>query len=225
AVFDGVAVVDPAHLPENRVPPPVEIRQITAGHTDYPLQAHVQLPPRNRELQIDYTALSFAAPERVRFRYRLEGFDKDWVEAGARRRAVYTDLPPAQYQFRVIACNNDGLWNQAGAALEFSIEAAFYQTTWFRFLCAVAFLLFLWSLHVLRLRRMADQMNVRFGERLAERTRIAGEMHDTLLQNISGFALQLEGLSKTVSGPARDRLREVRRQAEQCLREAREFVW
>jgi len=225
AVLDGVAVVDPAHLPENRLPPPVEIRQITAGHTDYPIQAHVQLPAHTRELQIDYTAQSFAAPEKVRFRYRLEGYDKDWIDAGARRQAVYTNLPAANYQFRVIACNNDGVWNEAGAAWEFSIKAPVYQTNWFRFLCSVAFGILLWSLNVLRLRRTAAQINVRFEERFAERTRIAGEMHDTLLQDISGFALQLEGLSKTVSSPDKERVRDIRKQAEQCLREAREFLW
>jgi signal transduction histidine kinase/ligand-binding sensor domain-containing protein len=225
AVFDGVAVVDPAHLAENRLSPPVAIRQITAGHTDYPIQARLQLPPHTRELQIDYAAMSFAVPEKVRFRYRLEGFDRDWVDAGARRQAVYTNLPPDHYRFRVIACNNDGVWNEAGAVWEFSIKPAYYQTNWFRWLCAVACALFLWSLHVLRLRRMAAQMNVRFTERLAERTRIAGDMHDTLLQNIAGFALQLDGLSKTVSSPAKERIRDIRRQAEQCMREAREFVW
>src|SRR5205085_10296502 len=104
-------------------------------------------------------------------------------------------------------------------------KAAFYQTNWFRFLCAAASALVLGSLHMLRLRRMAAQMNFRFKERLAERTRIAGEMHDTLLQDISGLSLQLEGLSKTVSSPAKERVRDIRRQAEQCLREAREFVW
>ncbi len=225
AVFNGVAVINPARLPENRLPPPVQIEQITTGQTAYPINSHVQLPALTKELQIDYTALSFAAPEKVRFRYRLEGFDREWVDAGGRRQAVYTNLPPKHYRFRVIACNNDGVWNEAGAAFEFLIQPAFYQTNWFRLLCVTGFALLLWSLHGLRLRRVAAQLNMRFEERLAERTRIAGNIHDTLLQNISGFALQLDGLSKTVSDPARARLRYLREQAEQCLRDAREFVW
>ena len=225
AVFDGVAVVDPRHLPENRLAPPVQIEQITAGPTAYPIGLNLRLPPLTKELQIDYTALSFTVPEKVRFRYRLEGFDRDWVDAGGRRQAVYTNLPPKHYRFQVVASNNDGVWNQAGAALEFLILPAFYQTNWFRLLCVTGFALLLWSLHGLRLRRLAAQLNIRFEERLAERTRIAREIHDTVLQNISGFALQLDGLSKTVSAPVRDRLRDLREQAEQCLREAREFVW
>jgi signal transduction histidine kinase len=225
AVFDGVAVIDPKHLPENRLRPPVQIEQITAGHTANSNNSHLELPPLTKELQIDYTALSFAAPEKVRFRYRLEGFDKEWTDAGARRQAEYTNLPPKHYQFRVIASNNDGVWNETGASVEFSIQPAYYQTNWFRLAFIAGFAQLLWSLHGIRLRRMAAQLNVRFEERLAERTRIAGEMHDTLLQNISGFALQLDGLSKTVSAPVRDRLHDLREQAEQCLREAREFVW
>jgi len=225
AVFDGVAVIDPLRLAENRLPPPVQIEQITAGQTAYPIHSRLELPPLTKELEIDYTALSFTDPDRVRFHYRLEGFDKDWVDAGARRQAVYTNLPPERYRFRVIACNNDGVWNESGASFEFSIQPAFFQTNWFRFVCATGLALLLWGLHGLRLRRMAAQMNIRFEERLAERTRIAREIHDSLLQNLAGFGLQLDGLSKTVSAPARDRLRELRQQAEQCLREAREFVW
>src|SRR5207253_508275 len=135
-----------------------------------------------------------------------DGFDKEWVDAGNRRQAIYTNLPPRRYCFHVVACNNDGVWNTTGASCEFTIQAAFFQTNWFMFACAGGFALMLWNLHVFRLRRMAAQMNIRFEERLAERTRIAREIHDTLLQTISGLALQLEGLSKTVSAPARDRL-------------------
>jgi len=225
AVFDGVAVVDPARLPENRLPPPVQIERITAGHKEYSFESPPRLPALTREIQIDYAALSYAAPERVRFRYKLEGFDKEWMDAGGRRQAVYTNLPPRHYQFHDIACNNDGIWNESGASFAFSIQPAFFQTSWFLGLCAAGFAFLLWSLHGLRVRRVAAQMNIRFEERLAERTRIAREMHDSLLQNIAGFALQLEGLSKTVATPARDRLRDLREQAEHCLREAREFVW
>ena len=227
AVLDGVAVVDPNHLPENRLPPPVKIEEITAGHTTYSINPNLRLPALTKELRIDYTALSFVAPNRVRFRYRLDGFDKEWNDDAGRRQAVYTNLPPKRYTFRVIACNNDGVWNDAGASCEFSINPAFYQTNWFRFLCLCGFSLLLWSLHLLRLRKMEAAVNLRYQERLAERTRIAREMHDTLLQNICGFALQLDGLAKmaTIPALAKDHLHEIRREAELCLREAREFVW
>ncbi|MGD1098402.1 MAG: two-component regulator propeller domain-containing protein, partial [Bryobacteraceae bacterium] len=226
-VLDGVAVVDPRHLPENRVPPPVQIEQILADHKLYPMGSGMKLPALTKDVQIDYTAFSFVAPERVRFRYRLEGYDREWNEVEGRRQAVYTNLPPRQYRFQVIASNNDGVWNEAGAALLFSIQPAFYQTNWFRLLCVAAFAFLLWALYRLRARQIAAQLGLRFEDRLAERTRIARELHDTLLQNIAGFALQLGGLSKTVTEPAsaKDRLRDLRQQAEEWLREARESVW
>jgi len=227
AVLDGVAVIDPQHIPENRLPPPVTIDAITAEHTTYAIGPNLRLPALTRELRIDYTALSFVAPNKVRFRYRLDGYDKQWKDDPGLRQAVYTNLPPRHYTFRVMACNNDGVWNETGASYDFSIAPAVYQTTWFLLLCTGAFGLLLWSLHRLRLRKMAAVLDLRYRERLAERTRIAREMHDSLLQNICGFALQLDGLAKMATIPvsARNHLREIRQEAELCLREAREFVW
>jgi signal transduction histidine kinase len=204
----------------------VKIEGISAGVTSYPALAGLKLAPLTREVRIDYTALSFVAPEKVRFRYRLDGFDTAWHD-GAGRQAVYTNLPPRGYRFRVTACNNDGIWNEAGAAYDFSIAPAFYQTSWFLVLCAAVCVLLLWSAHQFRLRQMHVRMNAAFQERLAERTRIAREMHDSLLQNLSGVSLQLDGISKSPSLPdtARRRLHDIRDDAEMCLREAREFVW
>ena len=227
AVIDGVAVVDPNHLPENRLPPPVKIEEITAGHTTYSVNPNLRLPALTKELRIAYTAPSFVAPNKVRFRYRLDGFDKEWNDDDGLRQAVYTNLPPRRYTFRVIACNNDGVWNNAGASADFSIDPAFYQTNWFRFACVCGLSLLLWSLHRLRLRKMETALNLLYQERISERTRIAREMHDSLLQNICGLALQLDGLAKLAAIPAfaRDQLHEIRRETERCLREAREFVW
>jgi signal transduction histidine kinase/ligand-binding sensor domain-containing protein len=227
ALFDGVAVVNPKRLPENRLPPPVKIEEITAGPTGYSVHPNLRLPPLTRELRIDYAAMSFVAPEKVRFRYRLEGFDNDWKDDAGGRQAVYTNLPPRHYRFRVIACNNDGVWNNAGAACDFWIEPAFHQTRWFQLLCLCAFALLVWTGYRFRIRQMSRRLILEFQTRLDERTRISREMHDTLLQNICGFALQLDGLSKasTIPAAARERLREIRREAEDCLREAREFVW
>src|SRR6201996_5124114 len=105
------------------------------------------LPPLARDLEIDYTALSFVAPEKVLFRYKLEGFDRNWQQAGTRRQAFYTNLPLRNYRFRVMACNNSGVWNEAGTLLDISIAPAFYQTTWFRALCTATFLGMLWVLY------------------------------------------------------------------------------
>ena len=228
ATFDGVAVVNPNHLPENRIPPPVRIEEITAGQTRYSADSRLQLPPLTKELRINYTALSFVAPEKVRFRYRLDGFDREWKEdTTGGRQAVYTNLPPNRYTFRVIAANNDGVWNETGAALDFSIRPAFYQTRAFEALCAAAIALVLWLGYRMRLRQMRGRMTVQFETKMKERTRIAREMHDSLLQELAGFAAELEGLAKLASLPvvAKERLRDVRRQVERCAREAREFVW
>src|SRR5437868_14308345 len=113
--YDGAAVVDPQHLPFNSVVPQVHIEQIIADREPYGASSQARLPPLVRDLRIDYTALSLGAPEKLRFRYQLEGRAEDWVDAGNRRQAFYSDLSPGRYRFRVIASNNNGAWNQAGA--------------------------------------------------------------------------------------------------------------
>lgn len=227
AVGEGVAVVDPKHLPRNQLAPPVAIEKVAADGKDYPISSALRLPARTRDLEIDYAAFSFVAPEKVRFRYTLDGLESVWHEAGARRQVAYTNLPPNNYHFRVTAANNDGVWNETGASFYFVVLPAFYQTAWFKLLCAAALMLLFWGLYRLRLRQIHAQMKLRFEGRLAERTRIANELHDDLLQNISGFGLQLDGLSKIVSDPDRvkGRIRDLREQTEQWLHETRETVW
>jgi len=127
--MDGVSVVDPRHLPFNKLPPPVHVEQITADRKAYDatlaVNGQMRLPPLVRDLEIDYTALSLVAPEKVRFRYKLEGWDRDWQDAGTRRQAFYTNLSPRKYRFRVTACNNSGVWNEAGTFLDFSVAPAY----------------------------------------------------------------------------------------------------
>jgi signal transduction histidine kinase/ligand-binding sensor domain-containing protein len=222
-VFDGVAIVDPRHLPENSLPPSIEIDRIIADGKTFSPESGLRLPVGAKDLQIDYTTFSFVDPSRVRFRYRLEGYAGGWNDVNGRRQAFLSNLPPRRYRFRVIASNNDGIWNEAGATLDFVIQPAFYQTNWFRLGCIAMFFALLWLCYRWRLQHVEAKLNLLFEERLSERTRIARELHDTLLQSIAGFALQLEALSKIVTEPssARDRLREMRRQAEGCLRDAR----
>ena len=114
-----------------------------------------------RDLQIDYTALSLVAPEKVHFKYKLEGQDPDWKEVINDRQAQYTNLPPRHYRFRVIACNNSGVWNETGDSLEFSIDPAFYQTNWFRALCAAVFLALLWVAYRFRIRQLQRRVQHR----------------------------------------------------------------
>jgi signal transduction histidine kinase/ligand-binding sensor domain-containing protein len=188
---NGVALqmIDPGHLTGNALPPPVHVEQVVADRKNYSPRKDLRLPPLTRDLEIDYTALSFVVPQKVRFRYKLEGRDAAWEEPGSRRQAFYTDLGPGKYRFRVIACNNDGVWNDAGATLDFIVTPAWYQTNSFRILCLVTGVVILVALHKLRLRQHARTISIRFDERLAERTRMARDLHDTLLQTIQGGKL------------------------------------
>jgi PAS domain S-box-containing protein len=154
---EGVQVVDPHHLPVNKISPPVYIDQVTADRKAYDAAQGLRLPPLVRDLAIDFTALSFVAPEKVRFRYKLEGYDNEWQEAGNRRQAFYTNLAPRNYRFRVVASNNSGVWNEAGALLDFFIAPAFYQTNWFRLACVAVFLALLLMLYQLRIRQLQRQ--------------------------------------------------------------------
>jgi signal transduction histidine kinase len=190
--WDGVTAIDPLHLPINRVVPPVHIEQIIADGKIYPSTAGLRLPARSRDLTIEYTALSLVAPEKVRFRFKLEGQDPDWREVVNVRRAQYSNLAPGSYRFRVIAANNSAVWNEQGAALDFSIAPAYWQTSWFRAVCLAAFLIVLWGLYLLRLRQIARVFNARLEERVDERTRIARDLHDTLLQSFQGLLLRFQ---------------------------------
>jgi len=189
---EGVQVIDPRHLVVNKLVPPVRIEQISANHEVYwrnitgAANSNLHLPPRIRDLQIDYTALSLVAPEKVHFKYKLEGQDEDWQEKINDRQAEYTNLAPRHYRFRAIACNNSGLWNQTGDSLEFTIDPAFYQTNAFRAVCAVLFAALLWAAYQFRVHQLQRAFRMRLEERVGERTRIARELHDTLLQSFQG---------------------------------------
>jgi signal transduction histidine kinase/ligand-binding sensor domain-containing protein len=191
--LDGASIVDPRRLPLiNKLPPPVHIEEVIADDNTYDVSNGVRLLAGVRHLDIDYTALSLVVPEKVRFRVKLEGQDKDWRELVNVRHVEYTNLPPKRYKFRVLACNNSGVWNEEGAALDFVIPPAWYQTNWFRALCVAAFLALLWAMYQLRLRQLARQFNMRLEERVGERTRIARDLHDTLLQSFHGLVFRFQ---------------------------------
>lgn len=210
----GVVAFDPAALPRNRLAPPVHITALRGDGRDYPVRDGLRLEPGTGALEIDFTALSYRAPERVRFRYRLEGVDGGWHEPEYRRSAYYTNLTPGRYRFRVMAANDDGVWNETGASLSFEQAPSLTQTAWFRFLCAAVLAAGLWLLHRMRLRRMARRVRLQMTERLAERERIARELHDTVLQSVQGLVLTF--------GAAVQRLRaEERKPLEQALDQAR----
>jgi ligand-binding sensor domain-containing protein len=178
----SIQMQDPDRLYENPLPPPVYVGGVVADHKRFDATSFVKVPALSRDLEIDYTAPSFSVPQKVRFRYMLEGRDREWQDAGTRRQAFYTDLKPGHYRFRVTACNSHGVWNQTRASLDFVVLPAYYQTWWFRALCVAAFLALLWGLYQFRLRQLARQFNFRLEERVNERTRIARDLHDTMLQ-------------------------------------------
>jgi signal transduction histidine kinase len=225
--FDGVSVIDPQHFPFNKLPPPVQIEQVTADRKTYDAAQGLRLPPLVRDLAIDYTALSFVAPEQVKFRYKLEGYDNDWQDAGNRRQAIYTNLPPRAYRFRLMASNNSGVWNEEGALLDFSIAPALYQTTWFRLALVVLFLALLWAAYMFRVRQLAMQFNRTLEARVSERTRIARDLHDTLLQSFQGLLLRFQSASKILPArpdDAKQRLDSALEQAVEAITEGRDAV-
>jgi ligand-binding sensor domain-containing protein len=169
ALTTGLVSIDPLQIKRNPLPPPVTIWSVSAGGTQYPAASQPRLPVHTTNVHIDYTAGSLTIPERVSFRYKLEGSDRDWQYAGNRREVFYTNLGPGPYTFRVIAANNDGVWNMTGASVRFTIAPAFYQTAWFYALCALVSLAFLRFLYMIRIRQLSGQGRSRPGRRLIDR--------------------------------------------------------
>jgi signal transduction histidine kinase len=158
----------------------------------------------------------------VTFRYILDGYDREWVEAGTRREAFYTNLPPGRFRFRVIAANSDGIWSSQGASLDFTIEPRFYQRRWFFPLVGLLAGLIIWLGYQMRVRNLRRQFNLV----LSERTRIARELHDTLLQGLSGVTMQLQALwTRFPSSAERHTLQDIIKDAGNCLVEARRSLW
>jgi ligand-binding sensor domain-containing protein/signal transduction histidine kinase len=220
---DGIAVIDPARIRGNPLPPPVVIEQILIDGRPVDINSASEIAFRGRELQIAYTGLSLVAPERVRFRYKLDGFDRTWTDAGTRRNVVYVNLPPGRYRFHVLACNNDGVWNTSGAGLAFRLAPYFYQTTWFAASCVGALALLIWGFHRLRVQRLVS----RFQLVAQERARVTRELHDSLLQGFSGVVYQLEAAARLfASNPelSKERLERAINQADQSLGETRRTI-
>ncbi|MGA8668824.1 MAG: two-component regulator propeller domain-containing protein, partial [Terracidiphilus sp.] len=231
---EGVQIVDPHHLASNKLPPPVHIEKVIADHKTYwqnlpgsVAVSNPRLPPRTRDLEIDYTALSLIAPDQVHFKYRLEGQDPDWREVINDRQAQYSNLPPGPYRFHVIASNNSGVWNAQGDALEFSIAPAFYQTNWFRVLCAALVLALVWAIYQIRVSQLRHDFALTLGARVQERTSLARELHDTLLQSFQGLMLRFEIVSQLLPDrpiEAKEKLEGAMKQAADAITEGRDAV-
>jgi signal transduction histidine kinase len=220
--------VDPAHFPVNAAPPPVALERFAVDDVDQSLRgtgSSIQVPAGHVHFQFDYAGLSFVAPQKVRYRYRLEGFDRDWTEAGARRSAFYTNIPAGRYTFKVQAANNDGVWNAEGAGLEFELRPHFYRTVWFYALLLAAAAGMVLLVLKLRLKRAEREFNAVLGER----NRIAREIHDTLAQGYVGISVQLEVLAELLrmnkAEAAAKHLDSTRGYVREGLAEARQSIW
>ena len=214
----GVIVVNPGQMRRNLHPPPVRVEEVQVNGQEVNPDRIPELPPGRTNLYFRYTALSFASPSRITFRHQLEGFDKGWVEAGARREAFYTNLPAGSYRFRVSAANLDGPWHEAGHIVELTLDPYFYQRGWFLPLVAGSIALAGWIAFRLRVLQVKARLNAV----LAERSRIARELHDTLIQGFSGVTMQMQALAARLHlSPERKTLDEIIQDAGYCLREAR----
>jgi len=223
----GLSVVNPAQITDYSLPALPHIEAITADNNTANLAASVRIPPSPRRITFEYTGLSLAAPGRIQFRYFLEGFDSSWSQPVAAREAVYTNLGPGSYRFRLVASNSEGLWNGPETAIALNVAPAYYQTYWFRLSCIAAFLGMLAAAYQLRLRQVAQQFNMRLEERVGERTRIARELHDTLLQSFHGLLLRFQAATNLLPGRPEEAKRSFESaidQAAQAITEGRDAV-
>jgi len=222
-----VQMADPSRLSKKALRAQTYIESVVADRKEFEAKPNLKVPPNPRDLQINYTSPTFSIPQKVKFRYRLDGYDHDWHEAGTRRQAFYTDLRPGKYSFRVIACNANGVWNDDAAKLDFSIAPAYYQTNWFRGLCLIAFLGLLWAVYQWRIRQLQHQFDLTLDARVAERTRIARDLHDTLLQSAHGVLLRFQIVSQLLperAVDAKQKLDEAIEQTADFITQARDEV-
>ena len=196
ADFGGIAWLDPSKIPQSHFGPSVIIRTLGLGNKAYRSDAVPSLAPGTRNIEIDYTVIGLSNPDKARFRYQLSGVDSEWQDVGNRRQAFYTNLGPGDYVFRVTASNEDGVWGNAMAAVNFTIEPEFFQTKWFLVFCILLVAALLWMAYLYRLRQVTRHLHQRLDERHAERERIARELHDTYLQTVQSLVLKVHGASR-----------------------------
>jgi signal transduction histidine kinase len=217
----GLVAFDPnRHRRESSVPP-VAIEQVIVNGQISDARTLEKLPPGEKNLEFRYSGINFTRPARMTFRYKLEGYDKDWINAGSRREAYYTKLPPGQFRFLVTACTAEGICNDEGAQVDFGLAYRYYQRSWFLPGCVSLLILAIWLLYRLRVR----QLRKRFSLVLAERSRIARELHDTLIHGLSGLTMQVQALTdRTRFSEDKDALEEIIRDAAACMQETRQSV-
>lgn len=216
----GLIALDPKQTARDSAPQvAIELPVVNGAPMDP--QEISQLAAGQKNIEFTYAGLSFLLPEQLRFRYRLEGFDPDWIDAGSRREVFYTNLSPGDYTFRVTVCNFDGTCAEQGAAIQFTLASHIYQKAWFWPLMLLALGGISWGAYQLHIRRL----RARYDLILSERSRIARELHDTLIQGFSGITMALQALSARVRTPEeRETLQDIISDAATCLRETRQSV-
>jgi signal transduction histidine kinase len=225
ATQTGTLWLDPKDVKRSMTPPKVAVGALVADRV-YRDPTNVTLPAGRSNIEIDFAVLSFSNPRAAQVRYRIEGQDTNWVEAGTRRQAFYTNLAPGTYRFRLTAANDNGVWNEAGATVEFTIPPTFIQSKWFLALCTAVVLALLWLAYRLRMAQVAGRIRTRLEERLGERERIARELHDTLLQSVQGLVLRFQSVANKMppEGPARGQLESALARADDIIAEGRNRV-
>jgi len=223
----GLSFVSPTSVKFDSAPPLVHVDGISVDGRLIHLGEQIRVRPPHQKITLSYSGLSLSFPTRVRFMYRLDGFDQSWTEPTSTREATYTNLESGQYRFHVMASNSYGQWNASEAVISLEVDPAFWQTWWCRALCVAAFLALLWALYQLRLRQVAQQFNLRLEERVGERTRIARDLHDTLLQSFHGLLFCFQAVSNllpTRPAEAKQTLDKAIDQAVQAITEGRDAV-
>ncbi len=219
----GVVAIDPTV--GNRFPPPVVVEEAWANKLPLAPNGRTSVPPGNNTFDFRFTALSFSAPSKLHFKYRLDPFDKDWVDAGTHRTAHYTNMNPGGYSFHVTAANNYGTWSDQEASVRFVLHPHFYQTNWFGALCAALLAALLWAAYRFRVRQLHREFNMRLEERVAERTRIARDLHDTLLQSFHGVLLYFQtGINLLPKVPAEPGTVKARKTLETAMHQAKNAI-
>jgi signal transduction histidine kinase len=229
----GLVAVDPTDVKINRLPPPVRIEEMRVDDNEFAdgyVAGPVKVSPGRHRIEFEYTGLSYVAPEKVRFRCRLNGFDSKWDDVGTKRVATYNYIPPGRYTFQVVACNNDGVWNETGASLKFEVLPFFWQTTWFHALGGVITVLaaggVVWFETRRRMRRRLERAE-RQRDIERERTRIARDIHDDLGAQLTRITMLSESASEPEIEPHRaaDGIRRIYDTARELTRSMDEIVW
>jgi len=220
AVNNGVVWLDPNRASSKITTPPTTIQAVSAGDRPYALDQPLKLPAAASNVQLAYSAISLRAPEAIRFRYKLQEIDKGWHDAGSSTSVSYRNLPPGSYHFFVNGTDSNGLWSINPASTEFTVLPKFYQTHWFRALCALLVMVLLWAAYQWRVRQLHHEFEMTLDARVGERTRIARELHDTLLQSAHGLLLRFQTVSQLLPG----RPLEAKEELDNAIDQTADFV-